>query len=69
MLYWMLIFVPIPILLKFIAPEQDLLIFLAASLAIVPLAGWLGRATEQLAGWPATDDPTGSKGCSCSPCT
>ena len=49
MLYWMLVFVPIPILLKFIAPEQDLLIFLAASLAIVPLAGWLGRATEQLA--------------------
>jgi Ca2+:H+ antiporter len=49
MLYWMLVFVPIPILLKFIAPQQDLLIFLAASLAIVPLAGWLGRATEQLA--------------------
>jgi Ca2+:H+ antiporter len=49
MLYWMLVFVPIPILLKFIAPQQDLLIFLAAALAIVPLAGWLGRATEQLA--------------------
>ena len=26
-----------------------MLIFLAACLAIVPLAGWLGRATEQLA--------------------
>ena len=49
MLNWMLIFVPIAILLEFTAPQQHLLIFLMAALAIVPLAGWLGRATEQLA--------------------
>ena len=49
MLKWMLVFVPIAILLEFVAPERHLLVFLAAALAIVPLAGWLGRATEQLA--------------------
>src|SRR6185295_9746137 len=31
------------------APERYLLIFLASALAILPLAGWMGRATEQLA--------------------
>ncbi|HJY08358.1 MAG TPA: calcium/proton exchanger [Bryobacteraceae bacterium] len=49
MLNWLLIFVPIAIGLEFLAPESHSLIFLAACLAIVPLAGWLGRATEQLA--------------------
>ncbi|WP_433741058.1 calcium/proton exchanger [Pseudomonas putida] len=49
MLYWMLVFVPISIVLEFVAPERHLLVFLAAALAIVPLAGWLGQATEQLA--------------------
>ena len=48
-LNWLLLFVPIAIALKFLAPERYLLIFLAASLAILPLAGWMGRATEQLA--------------------
>lgn len=49
MLLWMLVFVPIAIVLEFMVPQQHLLIFLTAALAIVPLAGWLGRATEQLA--------------------
>lgn len=49
MLIWMLVFVPIAILLEFFAPGQHLLVFLAASLAIIPLAGWLSQATEQLA--------------------
>src|SRR6059036_2394260 len=49
MLNWLLIFVPIAIGLEFIRPESHTLIFVAACLAIVPLAGWLGRATEQLA--------------------
>ncbi|HEF4760944.1 TPA: calcium/proton exchanger [Pseudomonas putida] len=49
MLYWMLVFVPIAIVLEHVAQELHLLVFLAAALAIVPLAGWLGRATEQLA--------------------
>src|SRR5262245_18082204 len=30
-------------------PERHLLVFLASALAILPLAGWMGRATEQLA--------------------
>lgn len=49
MLNWMLVFVPIAVLLEYVAAEYHLLVFLAAALAIVPLAGWLGRATEQLA--------------------
>jgi Ca2+:H+ antiporter len=46
---WLLAFVPIAIALEHFAPQQSLWIFVAAALAIVPLAGWLGRATEQLA--------------------
>lgn len=49
MLLWMLVFVPVALLLEFIAPTEHLWVFLAASLAIIPLAGWLGKATEQLA--------------------
>lgn len=49
MLIWMLVFVPIAILLEFFAPQHHLLVFLAAALAIIPLAGWLGQATEHLA--------------------
>ncbi|MBM7060309.1 calcium/proton exchanger [Pseudomonas sp. UL073] len=49
MLTWMLVFVPAAIAVELLAAEQHLLVFLAAALAIVPLAGWLGRATEQLA--------------------
>lgn len=49
MLIWMLVFVPVAILLEFVAPTEHLWVFLAASLAIIPLAGWLGKATEQLA--------------------
>ncbi|BDB29006.1 calcium/proton exchanger (plasmid) [Cupriavidus sp. P-10] len=49
---WMnllLIFVPIAIALEFLAADQHLLIFIASSLAILPLAGCMGHATEQLA--------------------
>ena len=49
MLNWLLIFVPAAILLEFLAPQSHTLIFLAACLAIVPLAEWLGRATAELA--------------------
>jgi Ca2+:H+ antiporter len=45
----LLIFVPAAILLSFLVPSSHMLIFLAACLAIIPLAGWLGRATEELA--------------------
>jgi Ca2+:H+ antiporter len=49
MLNWLLIFVPVAIALEYLAPERHLLVFVAAALAILPLAGWMGRATEQLA--------------------
>ena len=68
MLNWLLAFVPIAIALEYLAPERHLLVFGAAALAILPLAGWLGRATEQLADrsgegvggllCPMTDDET-----------
>jgi Ca2+:H+ antiporter len=46
---WLLVFVPVAIGLEHLAPQQHLLIFAASGLAILPLAGWMGRATEQLA--------------------
>jgi Ca2+:H+ antiporter len=46
---WLLLFVPVTLALELLAPERHLLIFAASGLAIVPLAGWMGRATEQLA--------------------
>lgn len=46
---WLLIFVPISIVLDHFAPERYLLVFLSSALAILPLAGWMGRATEQIA--------------------
>jgi Ca2+:H+ antiporter len=46
---WLLLFAPIAIGLEVLAPERHLLVFVASSLAILPLAGWMGRATEQLA--------------------
>lgn len=49
MLNILLIFVPITIALHFLRPDWHTMIFVSASLAIVPLAGWLGHATEHLA--------------------
>lgn len=46
---WLLIFVPVVLALEHFAPEKSLWIFVTAALAIIPLAGWLGRATEQVA--------------------
>ncbi len=46
---WLLVFVPIAVALEYLAPERHLWIFIAAGMAIIPLAGWLGRATEQIA--------------------
>src|ERR1700720_3173116 len=48
-MYWLLLFIPVAAGLEYIAPGRHLLVFAASSLAILPLAGWLGRATEQLA--------------------
>jgi Ca2+:H+ antiporter len=46
---WFLVFIPAAVGLEVFAPDRYLLVFLASGLAILPLAGWLGRATEQLA--------------------
>jgi Ca2+:H+ antiporter len=49
MLNSLLIFVPVAVALEHWMPGQHVLIFLAAGIAILPLAGWMGRATEHLA--------------------
>lgn len=47
---WLLVFVPIAIALRFVpALNNPTLLFIASCLAIVPLAGWMGKATEHLA--------------------
>ena len=46
---WLLVFVPVAIVLEFVAPERATWVFGAACLAILPLAAWMGRATEHLA--------------------
>jgi len=45
---WLLLFVPIAIALRVLNANQTWL-FVAACLAVVPLAGWMGRATEHIA--------------------
>lgn len=45
----LLAFVPAAILLELIAPERHVAIFLTSVAAIVPLAAYIGRATEALA--------------------
>jgi Ca2+:H+ antiporter len=46
---WLLVCVPAAVLLDWLAPERQVAVFATACLAIVPLAGWMGRATEHLA--------------------
>ena len=48
LLSWFLIFVPIAAFLEF-THANPIAIFATSALAIVPLAGWMGRATEHLA--------------------
>jgi Ca2+/H+ antiporter len=45
----LLLFVPVAVALEHLAPGQHLWLFLASALAIVPCAGWMGKATEELA--------------------
>ncbi len=49
MMNWLIILVPAAIGLEAFAPERHLLVFATSSLAIVPIAAWMGWATEQLA--------------------
>lgn len=47
---WLLIFVPIAIALRFIPSlDNPTALFIVSCLAIIPLAGWMGKATEHLA--------------------
>ena len=47
---WLLIFVPIAIALRFIPGlENPTALFVVSCIAIIPLAGWMGKATEHLA--------------------
>lgn len=48
---WLLVFVPAAAVLEYVPGDgkSHTLIFLFAALGIVPLAGWMGRATEQIA--------------------
>ena len=46
---WLLLFVPTAIVLSYVLPDNPGLVFAAAVLAIIPLAGFLGEATEHLA--------------------
>jgi len=49
MLKCLLVFIPVTMLLELFAPERHSWIFITAAVAIIPLAGWLGYATEELA--------------------
>lgn len=46
---WLLIFIPVTLGLEYFAPSRSILVFAASCLAILPLAGWMGEATERLA--------------------
>ncbi len=47
---WLLIFVPIAIALRFVPSfNNPTALFICSCLAIIPLAGWMGKATEHLA--------------------
>ena len=49
MINWLFLFIPVAVGLEFVTPERHILVLATSSLGIIPLAGWLGRATEQLA--------------------
>lgn len=48
-LNWLLLFVPVALVLEFVSGVPPLLLFALAALGIIPLAGVLGEATEDLA--------------------
>ena len=45
----LLFFVPLSFYLEHFRPQGHTLIFFSACLGIIPLAGWMGKATEQIA--------------------
>lgn len=47
---WLLIFLPVALAIRYVPGwRHDTVLFIVSALAIVPLAGWMGHATEQLA--------------------
>ncbi|HET6360674.1 MAG TPA: calcium/proton exchanger [Gemmatimonadota bacterium] len=48
-LNWLLPLTPVAIVVRLVAPEAHVWLFFLAGIAIVPLAGWMGKATEHLA--------------------
>ena len=48
LLNWLLVAVPVAAILEF-THSRPIAIFIASAIAIIPLAGWMGRATEHLA--------------------
>jgi Ca2+:H+ antiporter len=47
---WLLVFVPVAFAVRYIPGwRHDTTLFVVSALAIIPLAGWMGHATEQLA--------------------
>jgi len=49
LLYWLLVFFPIALVLEHVVHASALWIFITSALAIIPLAGLMGRATEEIA--------------------
>ncbi|HVZ16009.1 MAG TPA: hypothetical protein VG897_02745, partial [Terriglobales bacterium] len=45
---WLLIAVPVAIVLEYVFPTPPLVLFAVAAIAIIPLAGALGEATDEL---------------------
>jgi len=48
-LNWLLILVPIAIALRFLPNSSPTALFICSAIAIIPVAGWMGRSTEALA--------------------
>lgn len=47
---WLLIFIPVAVALRFVPSfENATALFIVSCLAIIPLAGWMGKGTEHLA--------------------
>ena len=47
---WLLIFIPVAFALRYVpAWQNQTALFIVSALAIIPIAGWMGHATEQLA--------------------
>lgn len=46
---WLLVLVPVAIVLRFWPGASPTALFICSAIAIIPLAGWMGRATEALA--------------------